>query len=107
MFINLIKAAALLPVAALLVAVPAAADPVSVKVSYAGLDLNSQAGASALDRRISAAVASMCAVDNADLSTRNQGKSCIRAANASAAAEKNSVMALARSANDRQQFASR
>ena len=106
MFYNVIKAAAVLPFVALLVAAPAAAESVSVRVSYAGLDLNSKAGVAEFDRRIAHAVMEVCAESDRTL-VLNEYRRCTRSARASALTQKDTVIALARSANDRQQLASR
>lgn len=106
MIYNSIKTAALISFAALFIAPPAAAETISVKVSYAGLDLNSTAGVAEFDRRISRAVKTICG--DADRTyLRNEHRRCTREANASGSTQKDRVIALVRLANDRQQLAAR
>lgn len=103
---NAIKTAALISFAALSIALPAAAETISVKVSYAGLDLNSTAGIAEFDRRISRAVKSICSEADRTF-VRNEYRRCTREAHASGLTQKDRVIALVRLANDRQQLAAR
>ena len=71
--------------AAASLAAPAAAEEVSVIVSYADLDLSSPAGSAAFDARIAAAIKEVCArPDVRDLKARTAWQECKAAARASA-----------------------
>lgn len=71
--------------AALSLAGPAAAEEVSVTVSYADLDLTTAAGSAALDARIEAAVKDVCPKpDVRDLSARTAWRECVTTARAGA-----------------------
>jgi UrcA family protein len=83
--------------AAAFVAAPACAQPAAtIVVRTADLDLQSPAGASALDRRIRAAVAMACGdASDADLHGRNQVARCRAETFAAAAAQRHAATALA------------
>lgn len=74
-----------LAAAAVVKAVPALAEPGSGDVNVtivrtADLDLTSKAGQRALERRLAVAAAQVCgSASDADLSGRNQERTCVRA----------------------------
>lgn len=84
MLFNLARAAAI--AAALIAAVPAIADGTkSVKVSYADLNLATESGRLALDRRVARTAARICAVPvEQDLAMLAAAKRCAVKARASA-----------------------
>ena len=64
---------------------PAAAEPASVTVSYADLNLRTSAGKMVLDRRIAQAVRAVCGdVPAADLVAAHEARVCAAAAHADA-----------------------
>jgi UrcA family protein len=93
-------AAATLATATLLatVALPAKAETMSVHVPYGDLDLSSEAGQRALDRRIDRAVVTICGSGAATLSYRPAHRRCVREARASAAPQV--VAAIAKSTSE-------
>jgi UrcA family protein len=86
-------ALALAPAAAPAAARSAAAP--SVHVSYADLNLASQAGVHALDRRLARAVRTVCAEGSTDLGRQLAARHCIAATRAALAAERQRVVAVA------------
>ncbi len=96
----------MLTIAALLAAslattAPAQADPttISLGVHYADLDLNSEAGIRALDRRISNAAATACGIpSSADRDGKRAVKQCRAEARERAASQRQVAIALSRGA---------
>lgn len=75
-----------LPALALVAATPAFAEPVSVVVPYADLDLTKDAGRKVLDARIARAANTICGpVNLRDLARLAARRACIAEARASAA----------------------
>ncbi len=84
-------------VALALAAAPAAAAPQQARVSLAGLDLTTEAGVAALDRRIRLAADRLCGTwQAASLLERRTARACRAEAIASAEAQRARAIALAR-----------
>lgn len=90
----------LIAAAALGVSAPASAQPAPARlaVSTAGLDLGTAEGARALDLRILHAASALCGTpSSADLRSRARHQACREEARASASAERERLIAEARS----------
>lgn len=78
---------------------PAHADMKTQAISYADLDLGTEAGVKALDQRIRAAVKAACGIaSDADLEGQNELRRCRAEATARAELQRSQAMASARQA---------